>query len=115
MTFSMLFCGVAQVHFINLALALGDAIKIIPAYESMAMVGQIFIGGIFFEELWSLSLNEHLNFWFGVTCVVFGIIAVAQKEPEGAGYEFLRKPLITPETIPKGRWKTKKAHHIESP
>jgi len=96
MTASMLILAVVNVHFLNMALAEGDAVQIIPAYESMAMVGQIFIGGIFFEELWSLSLNEHLNFWFGVTCVVFGIIAVAQKEPEGAGYEFLRKPLITP-------------------
>merc|ERR1719159_1599191 len=75
MTASMLILALVNVHFLNMALAEGDAVQIIPAYESMAMVGQIFIGGIFFEELWSLSPTGHLNFWLGVTCVIIGVIA----------------------------------------
>lgn len=96
MTAALLITAVAQVHFLNLALAEGDANKIVPAYESMAMVGQIFIGGIFFEELWTLSPSGHMNFWLGVASVIIGIMGVVQKEPD---VEFLRQPIISPGTI----------------
>jgi len=89
---SMCILGIINLHLLNLALADGDATKIVPTYGAVALLGRIFIGGVFFEEFSSLSIPEHFNLWFGVASVVAGVIAVSQNEPKN---EFLSRPLLS--------------------
>lgn len=96
--------GITNLHFLNLALEYGEAIFVIPLYEALAVTGQIFIGGIFFNEFNELSPGAHMRFWFGVTCVICGVIAVSSEGPE---IEWMQQAIITPPgedgMIPKTR------------
>lgn len=79
-----LYLGVveANLHLLNLALAMGDAVVVMPAYESMSLAGQIVVGGMFFQEFHALDATGHLWFWAGVAIVVVGILMVSRPEPE---------------------------------
>lgn len=87
--------GVTNLHFLNIALEYGDAVNVIPLYEALAVTGQIFIGGIFFDEFSQLTTTEHLYFWLGVASVVGGVFAVSSVGPD---IPLLQQALIVPPT-----------------
>lgn len=74
--------GLTNVHCLNLALQLGDAVFVIPLYEALSVTGQIFIGGIFFDEFSELTPEKHIYFWIGVACVVSGVVAISSAGPK---------------------------------
>mmetsp|Transcript_28678 Transcript_28678/g.60838 ORF Transcript_28678/g.60838 Transcript_28678/m.60838 type:complete len:356 (+) Transcript_28678:208-1275(+) len=94
----MAILAVLNVHFMNMAMKYGDAVFVVPLYESLSMLGQVFLGGIFFRELEQLTITGHIYFWFGVVCVVLGIICMTGRAPENA---LLNTPVLTRE------WPTK--------
>jgi len=83
--------SVANLHLLNLALAVGDAVSVMPAYESMSLAGQIVVGGMFFQEFSALDARGHAWFWTGVALVVTGVYMVSRPEPEA---EWLRWVVI---------------------
>jgi len=83
----------SNLHLLNLALAAGEAVTVMPVYEALSLIGQIVLGGIFFQEFDALDFWGHAQFWFGVSCVVGGIVMVTRGEPEIA---VLRKHVFKP-------------------
>jgi len=80
-------------HFLNQALKDGDAVFVIPVYESISIVGQVVVGGIFFEEFAHLSTWGHINVWAAITCICIGVILVSGPNPKN---EFLQTPVLSP-------------------
>jgi len=74
--------AVANLHLLNLALAAGDAVTVMPAYESLSLAGQIVVGGMFFQEFRQLDARGHFWFWSGVAVVLSGVIMVSRPEPK---------------------------------
>jgi len=73
----MLFFGLSNIHFINKALQKDNATFIVPLYEVTSIVGQVILGGVFFEEFAEMS-NYHLCWFFGLLpLVLLGICAMA--------------------------------------
>lgn len=70
-----------NLHLLNRALAAGDAVFVMPMYEALSLVGQVIVGGIFFQELELLRSPQLFQFCFGVVCVLSGIILLAAGEP----------------------------------
>jgi|Transcript_87403 hypothetical protein len=69
-------CGIAQMHFLNMGLKIGDAVMVIPLYEAISMTGQLVIGGLVFDEFAHFGFQEHAWFWSGVFVVVIGIASL---------------------------------------
>lgn len=89
--------AVLSLHFMNRGLATGDAVFVIPVSESVAISGQILLGGIFFGEFDSLTPVEQLVFWGGVMCIVVGVIMGSMKHPEQS---CLQHPVLSPPSKP---------------
>mmetsp|Transcript_74119 Transcript_74119/g.217504 ORF Transcript_74119/g.217504 Transcript_74119/m.217504 type:complete len:384 (+) Transcript_74119:139-1290(+) len=65
--------AVCQVHTLNMALKVGTAVSVLPAYESLSMMGQIVICGVFFEEFRGFEATSYLGFSCAIACVLVGI------------------------------------------
>lgn len=74
--------AISNLHLLNLALAAGDAVTVMPMYEALSLLGQIVLGGIFFQEFRSLDTWGHLQFWPGVCCVLSGVVLVTRPDPD---------------------------------
>lgn len=103
--FAMLILSAANVHFLNMAMKNGDAILVVPVYESVAIVGQIVIGGMFFQEFQYLTrLSDHVNFWGGVSCVILGVVCIQAKGPKRLDW-LLERTIISPQTFKRpSKW-----------
>jgi len=76
--------GLLNLHLLNMALAAGEAVSVMPAYEAMSLTGQIVLGGVFFDELGGLTAQ----FWFGVACAIVGVLLTAGADPKGDALPF---------------------------
>jgi len=92
-----------NINFMNLALKHGEAVFVLPIYESCSILGQILLGGVFFREFDSLSINGHMRFWSGVCFVLVGIICITGRPPP---YELLNRPVLSP-SYAKAPWPSK--------
>eukprot|EP00747_Dinoflagellata_sp_TGD_P181534 gnl/TRDRNA2_/TRDRNA2_35404_c0_seq1.p1 gnl/TRDRNA2_/TRDRNA2_35404_c0~~gnl/TRDRNA2_/TRDRNA2_35404_c0_seq1.p1 ORF type:complete len:399 (+),score=55.00 gnl/TRDRNA2_/TRDRNA2_35404_c0_seq1:151-1347(+) len=70
-------CALCQIHLLNMGLKHGRAVLVLPTYESISMVGQVIIGGIFFNEFDNLTVLDHVRFWSGVACILCGVAILA--------------------------------------
>lgn len=77
----LVIAAAANLHLLNLALAAGDAVTVMPVYEAASLVGQIVLGGVFFQEFDGLDAWGHLQFWCGVGCVLSGVVMASRGEP----------------------------------
>jgi len=67
--------AMANVHFLNMAMKNGDAVLVLPMYESLALLGQIALGGIFFGEFDDFaSARGRITYWTGVFIIIMGIL-----------------------------------------
>lgn len=73
---AMVIFAVLNVHLMNVALKHGDAVLVVPMYESLSILGQVFLGGIFFNEFDELTGRNQVCFWLGVGCVILGIVCM---------------------------------------
>lgn len=80
---SMVVLAILNVHFMNMAMKIGEAVVVVPLYESLSILGQVFLGGIFFKEVDELTLTGHMYFWFGVVCVILGSIFMTGQQAPG--------------------------------
>jgi len=80
----VLFFGFAgwNLHFLNMALAQGEAVCVIPLYEAMSILGQVILGGFFFGEFYGLDTLKLLRFCLGVCCIVSGVALVNVPAPK---------------------------------
>lgn len=85
----ILFIGFSgwNLHFLNMALAQGEAVSVIPLYEALSLVGQVILGGVFFGEFHELDVARMVRFCVGVCCVLCGIMLVYFQPPEISGSE----------------------------
>lgn len=95
MVVTMLVLAVTNLHFLNMALSIGDAVYVVPVYEAMAILGQTVIGGIFFREFQHMTVWAHINFWFGLLCIIAGVICLAQRGPET---DFFQYEMLSPKS-----------------
>eukprot|EP00746_Dinoflagellata_sp_MGD_P122661 gnl/MRDRNA2_/MRDRNA2_57478_c0_seq1.p1 gnl/MRDRNA2_/MRDRNA2_57478_c0~~gnl/MRDRNA2_/MRDRNA2_57478_c0_seq1.p1 ORF type:complete len:362 (-),score=28.29 gnl/MRDRNA2_/MRDRNA2_57478_c0_seq1:213-1298(-) len=91
----MILLAVANLHFLNMALSIGDAVYVTPLHQAIAIFGQTVLGGIFFQEFQHLDTYGHINFWLGLTCVLVGIICLTRKGPET---DFFQYPILGPKS-----------------
>lgn len=77
----MLIFAICNVHFLNKALEIGEAIFVVPVYESLAISGQIMFGIIFFKEFEDLTLKQTLSLAFAMAVVIGGVILTTGREP----------------------------------
>lgn len=73
---AMIVFACLNLHFMNMALKHGEAVSVVPLYECLSILSQVFLGGIFFGELEELSLGGHLYFWVGVIFVLSGVFCM---------------------------------------
>jgi len=92
--FLMIVLASINLHFINMALKHGQAVFVVPAYEAVALVGQIGLGGIFFDEFANLTFDNIFGFIAGVIFVVLGVLFVSCHGPSIA---WLQRPVLTPD------------------
>jgi len=71
---AFVFCAICQIHFLNLAMQIGDAVVVLPAYMGMSMTGQIVVGGLFFDEFQNMSWSRDFFFMIGVAFVVAALV-----------------------------------------
>eukprot|EP00746_Dinoflagellata_sp_MGD_P000618 gnl/MRDRNA2_/MRDRNA2_101116_c0_seq1.p1 gnl/MRDRNA2_/MRDRNA2_101116_c0~~gnl/MRDRNA2_/MRDRNA2_101116_c0_seq1.p1 ORF type:complete len:330 (+),score=37.46 gnl/MRDRNA2_/MRDRNA2_101116_c0_seq1:151-1140(+) len=83
----MISLAVTNLHFLNMALSIGDAVFVVPMYEAMAIFGQTLLGGIFFKEFQELDWFAHVNFWFGLSVILLGVVLLARKGPDSDFYQ----------------------------
>lgn len=93
MLITMIILAVTNLHFLNMALSIGDAVYVVPMYEALAIFGQTLLGGIFFQEFQHLNTHGHINFWLGLTCILVGVICLSRKGPQTVFFQY---PILTP-------------------
>mmetsp|Transcript_108196 Transcript_108196/g.304845 ORF Transcript_108196/g.304845 Transcript_108196/m.304845 type:complete len:351 (-) Transcript_108196:87-1139(-) len=90
----MIGCAIGNVHFMNMGMKTGEAVFVVPFYESLSILGQVFLGGIFFDEFKELDITgHHPGFWVGVLLVIAGIACMTGKPPTS---EILNRPVLAP-------------------
>lgn len=97
MMVTMVVLAVSNLHFINMALSVGDAVYVVPVYEAMSILGQTLLGGIFFNEFQHLSTFGLINFCLGLSCILLGIFFLARKGPDTEVWQY---PVISPRRSP---------------
>jgi len=65
--------ALGQLHFMNLGLKYGLASAVLPLYEAVSMVGQLFFGGILFREFQNFHGSDELGFASGVLIVIISL------------------------------------------
>jgi len=65
--------ALGQIHFMNLGLRCGLASAVMPMYEAISMVGQLFFGGILFREFRNFQGNDQYGFIPGVVIILAGL------------------------------------------
>lgn len=95
MVFVMVTLAVSNLHFLNMALSIGDAVYVVPVNEALSILGQTLLGGIFFREFEHLSTYGHINFWVGISCIIVGIVCLARKGPETEVWQY---PILSPKS-----------------
>jgi uncharacterized membrane protein len=93
MVITMLLLAVTNLHFLNMALSIGDAVFVVPTYEAMAIFGQTLLGGLFFQEFQGLDTYGHINFWFGLSIILLGVVLLARRGPETDLFQY---PVLSP-------------------
>lgn len=69
----MLCFACSNLHFMNMALKYGEAVTIVPLYESLSIINQVFLGGVFFGTLEQVYTSGHFKqFLAGLLCVTLG-------------------------------------------
>jgi len=76
--------AVCQVHTLNMAMKLGTAISVLPAYESLSMMGQVIICGVFFKEFQEFGTDDLLHFSCAIACVLVGIAVLTSASAASA-------------------------------
>jgi len=107
--------AVGQVHSLNMALQVGDAMTVVPAYYALGMLAQILTAAVFFKELDDFEgWLQAAMFWGGVAlliaCVVWmtrvHISAETELPPSPKAGDSPKDLLKPPEESPKGRQRT---------
>jgi len=102
LTFCFICCAVGQAHFMNLGLKHGLASAVMPMYEAVSMIGQLFFGGIVFAEFENFESRRQLaGFVTGVFIVLFGL-ALLLRSNARAKTAYLIPP--SSETASKSCW-----------
>jgi len=65
--------AVGQIHFMNVGLKYGTASAVMPLYEGVSMIGQLFFGGILFREFHHFRDNDEIGFIVGVIIVFISL------------------------------------------
>lgn len=65
--------AVGQIHFMNVGLKYGTASAVMPLYEGVSMLGQLFFGGILFREFHHFRAGDEIGFTVGVTIVFLSL------------------------------------------
>jgi len=74
-----------QLYSLNLGLAVCDAIRLLPVYQSLLIINAVSGGGAYFNEFVHFTTRQWLLFPLGVTIVIFGaLILGAAQEPTQA-------------------------------
>lgn len=94
----MLCLAICNVHFLNRALEVGEAVFVVPVYESLAILGQIMFAAIFFDEFDNVPMLQQISIGCAVTVVLLGVIASSVKEPQD--HKFLSTVVISPSSMP---------------
>lgn len=78
--------AVGQIHFMNLGLKYGQAAAVMPLYEAVSMIGQLFFGGILFREFENFQGSDEVGFIIGVIIVVasLALLVKANRDMEVA-------------------------------
>jgi len=72
-------CAPTELHFLNLALQLGDAIFVVPVYLALGMVSQLLTGMIFFEEYKDfVSASHAIEFAISVSITLLFVMIMAK-------------------------------------
>mmetsp|Transcript_90666 Transcript_90666/g.210907 ORF Transcript_90666/g.210907 Transcript_90666/m.210907 type:complete len:368 (-) Transcript_90666:116-1219(-) len=82
LTFWALLLGVCsfaciQVHLLNMAMKCGNAVVVLPAYESASLLGQVVFGAIFFSEFDAFNQWGISKFAGSVFVILLGILLLA--------------------------------------
>lgn len=86
--------GVTQLHCLNEALRIGEAIVVLPTYNATAMITQMLAAGTFFSEFDSFGVRSMASFWCGVFIIVCGIATLSHyANHNGTREEEERRPL----------------------
>eukprot|EP00933_Yihiella_yeosuensis_P044975 TRINITY_DN40270_c0_g1_i1.p1 TRINITY_DN40270_c0_g1~~TRINITY_DN40270_c0_g1_i1.p1 ORF type:complete len:407 (+),score=57.40 TRINITY_DN40270_c0_g1_i1:60-1280(+) len=71
------FCGICQMHSLNLGLQHGEALVVVPIYYALGMLAQILTGAVVFNELSSFTTPvQLLLFWGGTVLLVLCIFGM---------------------------------------
>mmetsp|Transcript_66714 Transcript_66714/g.174917 ORF Transcript_66714/g.174917 Transcript_66714/m.174917 type:complete len:168 (+) Transcript_66714:2-505(+) len=74
----MLVLTAALMHMLNVALMSSTAVRTLATYESISMVAQIVVNGVFFDEFRSFDAGDYALFAGGVACVFAGVVALVR-------------------------------------
>lgn len=87
----MFLAGFCQMHLLTLGLKAGDTVLVLPAYESLSMVGQVCLCGVFFQEFNGFTSSQTAIFAAGLVIVLSGVVTLQW----GVGGKLAGKPLIS--------------------
>jgi len=85
--------GVTQLHCLNLALKMGEAIVVLPTYNATAMITQMLAAGTFFSEFDQFGARSLASFWVGVFIIICGITTLSHFANHGEKQSEERRPL----------------------
>lgn len=94
----MLTLAICNVHYLNRALEIGEAVFVVPVYESLAILGQIMFAAVFFDEFDNVPLFQGISIGCAVGVVLLGVIASSGYKPEPKST--LSTVVIAPSSMP---------------
>jgi len=74
--------ALGQIHYLNLGLKYGLATAVLPTYEAVSMVGQLFFGGIMFGEFHYFKSYTEYGFIPGVIVIFVGLALLIRSTRE---------------------------------
>eukprot|EP00927_Polykrikos_kofoidii_P029237 TRINITY_DN25318_c0_g2_i1.p1 TRINITY_DN25318_c0_g2~~TRINITY_DN25318_c0_g2_i1.p1 ORF type:complete len:361 (-),score=38.83 TRINITY_DN25318_c0_g2_i1:185-1267(-) len=72
--------GFCQLHFLNMALRVGDAVSVLPTYYATSMMSQVFVIGTFFHEFRDYGTLKLLRYLFGMAVVIIGVFVLCGRQ-----------------------------------
>jgi len=78
-----LFCGVCEIHTLNLGLRAGKVVVLTPIYQSVGMLAQILTSGILLHEFGQFASSQQAIIFFAGVSVSVGFLAMltSAREP----------------------------------
>eukprot|EP00928_Gymnodinium_smaydae_P055977 TRINITY_DN39437_c0_g1_i1.p1 TRINITY_DN39437_c0_g1~~TRINITY_DN39437_c0_g1_i1.p1 ORF type:complete len:406 (-),score=76.76 TRINITY_DN39437_c0_g1_i1:81-1277(-) len=69
-------CGSSQIHTLNVALQMGEAVMVVPIFYVMGMLAQLLTGAVYFDELQAFKSNAKLQTFFAAVAALVVCIFV---------------------------------------